>query len=282
MTDQKPDQEQTEDPYQNTPDADLGTNPSEAFDINSVIADARKIITDPVGFYRDMPQTGGYTNPLLFVVVMGLATGVIGFVLSLIGLAKFNTMIGGAVGFGMLIFMPIALVIGSFIGGAILWVVWKLMGSQKSYETAVRCVAYSSAITPIVSALSIIPYIAGIVKTLWSCFLMYTASVQTHELKEQTAKIVFGIFAAIGLISGIGSEHTVRKYGNAAEQWKAQLEKRHEDGTIGKSLQELENFEDMTPEEAGKQLGKFLSGMEEFSKGLEESVEDAQKDQKSN
>lgn len=281
MTDEKPDQEQNDDPYKNTPESELSTETSEAFDINTVIADARKIITDPVGFYRDMPQSGGYTNPLLFVVVMGLATAVIGFVLSLIGLAKFNTMIGGAVGIGMLIFMPIGLIIGAFIGGAILWVIWKLMGSQKNYETAVRCVAYSTAITPIVSALSIIPYVAGIVKTLWSCFLMFTASVQVHQIKEQTAKIVFGIFALIGLVSGIGSEHTMRKYGDMADRWKTEIDKSYKEGSIGNSLKELENVEDMTPEEAGKQFGEFLKGMEQFSKGVEESVKEGEKEQQS-
>jgi uncharacterized membrane protein YdjX (TVP38/TMEM64 family) len=39
-------------------------------------------------------------------------------------------------GFGAIIFMPIAVAIGSFIGAAILFVIWKLMGSQEDYETA--------------------------------------------------------------------------------------------------------------------------------------------------
>ena len=49
----------------------------------------------------------------------------------------------------MIIFMPIAVAIGSFIGGAILFIIWKLMGSQEDYETAYRCGAYLMALAPI-------------------------------------------------------------------------------------------------------------------------------------
>ncbi|GHA19097.1 hypothetical protein GCM10008090_31090 [Arenicella chitinivorans] len=280
------DDKQTQDPNENqeqvTPEAAPSTDTSPPFDINSVIADAKKIITDPVGFYRNMPQTGGFVDPILFVVCMGLVTAVIGFVLNIIGLAKFNTMMGGAIGFGMLIGLPIMFVIGSFIGAAILFVIWKLMGSQKNYEVAYRATAYTTALAPIASALSIIPYVAGIVKTLWSCFLLYTASVEVHELKAQTAKIVFGIFAALGVISNVGSEHTVRKYSSMAKKWSSEIKHEAREGSIAHSLSELENIEDMTPEEAGKQFGEFIKGMEKFSKGMEESIKEQEAAEKEN
>jgi len=246
-----------------------------SFNLGTVIEDAKKVITNPIGFYREMPTSGGYANPLIFVVVVAAITGVITAILSLIGLGMPDAVAGG-MALGAIIFFPIISIIASFIGAAILFVIWKLMGSEKNYETAYRCVAYAFAIFPITVILSIIPYLEPIVRALWSCFLFYTASVEVHKLKASTAKVVFGILAALGLLFGVSSEHTARNlsktWGNLGEQ----IEKNYDAGSIGKAIENLENVEDMTPEEAGKQFGEFLKGMEQFSKGLEESVKEQQ------
>ena len=255
------------------------TDANDAFNIGTVIEDAKKVITDPVGFYKSMPTTGGYANPLIFVVVMTLATAVIGFVLSAIGIVKFNAVVGGAVTIGMVIFIPIIAVIGSFIAAAIMFVIWKLMGSEKDYETAYRCIAYSSAIAPVIAVISLIPYLANLIKALWGGFLIYTASTEVHKIKNQTAMIVIGILTALNVLVSFGGERTTRNlqdklkgYEKVAEQF----EKSAKDGSIGAALQNIESMEDMTPEEAGKQVGEFLKGLEQFSEGLEESVNEAE------
>ncbi len=242
-----------------------------SFNLGTVIDDAKKVITDPVGFYKEMPTTGGYSNPLIFVVVMAAITAVIMTVISLLGFGIPGAAMAGGFAIGALIIFPIMAVIGSFIGAAIIFIIWKLMGSEKNYEVAYRCVAYSFAIGPIVSLLSIIPYIAGIIKTLWGCFLLFTASVEVHKIKEQTAKIVFGVFAVIGVLIGISSEHTVRNL-------QSKFEQAMQGSNIPKAFQNLENMEDMSAEEAGKAMGEMMKGLGEFSKGLEASIEEAQKE----
>ena len=251
---------------------------TEKFDINTVIQDALKVITDPIGFYREMPTTGGYTNPLIFVLVMAVAAAAVGFVLNLIGLAKYNPVVAGGAGFWAIFVFPIIMAIASFIGAAIMFVIWKLMGSERDYETAYRCTAYSTAVMPVVSAVSFLPYIATIVRAVWSIFLFYIASTEVHKIKESTAKIVFGILAVLMILSGIKGERDYRKFSNYVDR----IEREYKHGSIGKAVEELENVEDMTPEEAGKKFGEFLKGMEEFSKGLEESVKEEEEKQKSN
>lgn len=253
---------------------------SEAFNLNTVINDAKKVIFDPVGFYKPMPTTGGYVNPLIFVAVMVAATMLIGFVLNLIGLVKFNAIVGGGVGLSMLVIGPIVGVIASFIVAGIMFVIWKLMGSEKDYEAAYRCVAYSSAIAPVIAVISLIPYVAGLIKALWSGFLIYTASIEVHKIKAQTAMIVIGILTALNVIVGFSSERTMRSFsGKMAgfEQAAKELEKSYKSGSIGAAAKHLENIDEMTPEEAGKQMGEFLKGLEDFSKGLEESVKENEK-----
>lgn len=251
------------------------TTNNNSFDISTVIDQAKKVILDPIGFYRTMPTSGGYANPIIFLVVMMVAAILVSFVFSLIGLAKFSPLAGGAVGLSMLILGPIFAIIGSFIGAAILFVIWKLMGSEKNYETAYRCMAYSSAIAPVISVISFIPYLPSLVQTLWGSFLMYTASVEVHKIKDQTAKIVFGILAALGVMMGYGSEKAQRNFQSTWGNAGAGLERELKEGSIGKSLESMKSMEDMTPEEAGKQFGEFMKGMEKFAQGMEESVEES-------
>lgn len=256
----------------------LDENVSSPFDINTVISDAKKIVTQPRAFYRDMPRTGGFTNPLLFVVSIAIVMAVVGLALSLIGLLKYSPMMGAGIGFAALIMAPIVAVIGSFIGAAIVFVIWKLMGSTQNYETAYRCVAYTFAIAPIIAVISIIPYLGGIAQTCWSVFLLYVASVEVHQIKEQTAKIVFGILGALSVISNISTERTARYYEAKFADVGSSFERAFEDGKLARSIEGLENIDDMSPEEAGKELGAFLKGMDEFSKGLEESLNEADED----
>ena len=123
------------------------------FDINQVIAQAKAVITNPVGYYQTMPKTGGYGNPVIFVAVMGAVMGLITAVLSFFGSAAGMM----AAGLGAIIVMPIFAVLGAFIGAAILYVIWKLMGSAESYETAFRCQASVAAIYPISALLARAP-----------------------------------------------------------------------------------------------------------------------------
>nr|HPK53530.1 YIP1 family protein [Smithellaceae bacterium] len=130
---------------------------------------AINVITKPADFFKSMPKTGGFLEPLIFAVIMGLISGIIQAILSFVGLGSAGSYGAGmAAGFGAIIFMPIAVAIGSFIGAAILFVIWKLMGSQEDYETAYRCGAYLMALAPITSLINVIPY-AGAIISLAIC-----------------------------------------------------------------------------------------------------------------
>lgn len=239
------------------------------FNLGTVIADAKAVITNPVEFFRAMPTSGGYADPLIFVAVIAAVCGLMIAVLGIIGLSP-SAQFAGFAALSAVIIFPIFGVLGSFIGAAIMFVVWKLMGSEKNYETAYRCVAYSWAIAPVVLILSVIPYLGGIIKTLWGTFLMYTASLEVHKLKQQTAKIVFAVLAVIGVLWGINAERTMRNF-------EARFERVAERTKMPEAFKDLENLEDLTPEEAGKQVGEFLKGLQEFSEGIEEATKAEEK-----
>ncbi|MDG1945068.1 MAG: YIP1 family protein [Halioglobus sp.] len=153
------------------------------------------MITDPAGFYRTMPREGGYREPVTFTLVMAAIAGGIFALLSIIGLTGAG--FGGVVA---IIVLPIALLIGGFIAAAVFFVIWKLMGSAQGYQAAYRCVAYSYAIFPAAILISVIPYVGAFVRTLWSIWLLVTASVEVHGRQQRTALIVFGILGVLPLL----------------------------------------------------------------------------------
>ncbi len=216
--------------------------------MNSILEDVRKVITNPVDFYRGMNKTGGFGAPIIFVLVMAIVSAILLGFLSLLGLGS----IGGAMtmGFGGIILLPIKAIIFSFIGAGILLVIWKLMGSQESFEVSYRCVAYASAIYPITVLASLIPYLGSLIGVAWWTYLMIIASVEVHQMAQKTAYMVFGILGAFLIVTNLSSEMAARHLASEFEN-------------VGGSF---EKFEDMSPEEAGEAVGKFLKGLEKATK----------------
>lgn len=242
------------------------------FDLQNVIADAKAVLTDPAAFYKSMPTQGGFAEPAIYVAVMGVAIGLLMAFFSLFGADRIGTM---QASFGALFVMPFMAVIGSFIGALVMFVIWKLMGSDADYETSYRCIAYATAIYPVMGVLGLIPYLGTLVGVLWGMYLMYCATLHVHKIEEQKAKMVIGILTALSLFSQISSETAMRKIEKNVEERLEQVERVSE--TIGsgleESLKELENIDEMSPEEAGRKLGEFFKGMnegmEEFEKGFD-------------
>ncbi len=218
------------------------------FDINSVINDAKRVLLEPAAFYRGMAKTGGYTEPLIYVVVMGFAAGVLATLTSIFG---GGVRFGAGSGFFAMFLLPIVAVISSFISGTIMFVIWKLMGSNQAYETAWRCVAYSMAMFPVMMILQWIPYLGSVAGVIIIVWLMINASTEVHGIERKRAQLVLGVLGVFMVLGNISSERTARK-------WEAHVER------YGDQLEQLEN---MSPEEAGEAVGKFLKGIE---KGAQE------------
>ncbi|HBD07883.1 MAG TPA: hypothetical protein DCZ69_06445 [Syntrophobacteraceae bacterium] len=211
--------------------------------VSSVVNTMVSVITNPAGFYRGMSRTGGFVDPLIFMVAMGI----VGAVLQ-IPLSFFHLGMAGSFGMALayIILMPIGVIIGGFVGGAILMLVWKVMGSQENYETCFRCFAYATAISPITNFLHVIPYLGPIIGLAWMTYLLVTASVEVHELQAKASWIVFGVIAGILALMSLSAQYSARKLTKQMEGMQK---------TFG-------NIDQMSPEEAGKKVGEFLKGME--------------------
>ena len=234
---------------------------SKGINVAAIPQTAIKVITTPQAFFREMPKTGGFLDPLVFMVVMGVISGIIQAVLMVVGL---HPMAGIAMALSSIIFYPIMIVIGGFIGAAIMFVIWKLMGSQESYETAYRCTAYIGALTPITTILGIIPYAGSAIGLVITLFYIVTASVEVHKIPSQKAWIVFGIIAAVLILFSISAQFAARRMARQVEETAKEWQKQSEE--MKKQA-----------EQAGKAAEQWQKEMEKQSEDAKKAAEEAQK-----
>ncbi|MGA7826367.1 MAG: YIP1 family protein [Geobacteraceae bacterium] len=260
---------------------------SKGINLAAIPQTAIKVVTTPAVFFREMPKFGGFVEPLVFMVIMGVISGLISGLLqaisSLLGLHLF---VGTQMGVAAIVFMPIMFALGSavfgFVSAAILFVIWKLMGSEESFETAYRCVAYLAALSPITALLGIIPYLGGAIGFVVFCFYLVTASVQSHGIAPQRAWVVFGILAAIFVVFSVSAQIAARRFARnmeqAAESWKGasdEMQKAAEE--MQKKMEgELKKHQNSIPQPADEPK-EPATNMQQSAQDLQKAAENLQK-----
>jgi hypothetical protein len=194
---------------------------TKGIDFAAIPQTAIKVLSSPSAFFREMPKTGGFVEPLVFMVVMGVIGGLIQTMFSIIGL---RLAAGMAMGAASIILLPIFIAIFGFVGAAILFVIWKLMGSQESFETAYRSAAYISALTPITTVLGLIPYLGSPISIVLATFFLVAASVEVHKISSKKAWLVFGIIGAIFIIMGLSAEFAAKRIAVDAQKFQREME----------------------------------------------------------
>jgi hypothetical protein len=202
---------------------------AKSIDFAAIPHTALKVVTSPAAFFREMPKTGGFVEPLVFMVIMSVISGVLGGLLhALTNILGLHLYAGVAMGFLSIVMMPVLAAIGSaifgFIAAGILFVIWKLMGSNEDYETAYRCTAYLAAVTPITTFLGIIPYVGGALGLVVMLYYLVTASVATQSIPSRKAWMVFGIITAVFVVLSVSAQIAARRFERnmeqASESWK--------------------------------------------------------------
>jgi hypothetical protein len=241
---------------------------TKSIDLASIQKTAISVLTSPSAFFREMPKTGGFVEPLIFMVIMGIISGLIQTIFSLISL---NITGGMAMGVASIILVPIFAVIGGFIGAAILFVIWKLLGSKETYETAYRCGAYISLLMPIITVLGIIPYLGSAVAIVLYIYFLVIASVEVHKIPSQKAWLVFGIIGAILIIMNISAQMSARKLSKEAGKFQEKMEETSK--TMKKQVEQMqkqtEDIQKQAEEMMQKQAEEAKKAVEEMQKQLE-------------
>lgn len=173
----------------------------------------KEVILRPSDFYRNMPKTGGYADPLTFAainfILYGLLTALIAglFGRGMYG-GMYDGMYGGFRGLGFLtiitnvIIIPFAGIISLFIEAAILYIIYKVLGGKGSYEGTVRFISYATAVL----LLSWIPFL-GWVFGIYGIYLYILGGMNVHDVSmvKSTIAVLLPTFLAIllGIIIAI-------------------------------------------------------------------------------
>ena len=150
--------------------------------IDEFIRTWKKVITTPSDFFKEMPTSGGYGEPLKFAVVNYI---IVGIGLTLISLGSM---------FFMIVVMPIVGIIWLFISGAILYICFKIVGGSGSYEGTVRMLSYVSA----VNAVAWIPILGWIV-ALYAIYLKIVGGTCIHDIT--TLRSVIAVFIPLIVVA---------------------------------------------------------------------------------
>ncbi|MGH3147033.1 MAG: YIP1 family protein [Rubrobacter sp.] len=151
--------------------------------VQSFISTVRNVVTAPAGFFRGIVGHTDLVNPLIFAIICSLITAILVALLGLIGVGErtFGSLLGG------LLFIPISVAIGLFIGAGIFHLlVMLIVGSRNAgFAGTFRVAAYSS-VTSLVSWIPIIGFIAS----LYGLYLAIVGLREVHNTSTGKAVII--------------------------------------------------------------------------------------------
>ena len=166
------------------------------------------VLTKPSEAFTLMKREGGFGEPIIYALIGGCAGGVVAFLFSLgfqsMGFFPdrrntFAAMAGlGAGSVVLLVLLPLMIVIGLFIGAAIVHLCLMIVGGAKqSFETTFRVVAFSQGST---GPLQMIPVCGGLIACGWAVVLYCIGLARAHE--TDTGRAVLAVLLPVILCCG--------------------------------------------------------------------------------
>ena len=156
---------------------------------NAFIETLALVLTKPDLAFRTMKTEGGLAEPLIYALIGGCVGGIVSLLLSL-GLQSMGLFAGqrdtfaalAGIGVGsiaLIVLVPVFIVIGLFIGAAIVHLCLMIVGgANKSFETTFRVLAFSQGST---GPLQIIPVCGGLIAGVWALVVNCIGLARAHE-----------------------------------------------------------------------------------------------------
>jgi len=179
--------------------------------VSAFIETLQIVLTRPAEAFTAMRREGGLGEPLLYGVIGGSIGGIVSFLFSL-GLQSvgflgnrdhnaFAMMAGmGAGSIAIIILLPLFIVIGMFIGAAVIHVCLMIVGGAKqSFETTFRVIAFTHGST---GPLQMIPVCGGFIAAVWGLVLYCIGLARAHEI--ETGRAVIAVLLPLIVCCGGG------------------------------------------------------------------------------
>ena len=153
--------------------------------VNALIATIGMVITRPAEAFTVMKRDGSLGDALLYTIILGVL-GMIasfGFTVVLPGIGLGAGSMGDVLGMGasaaFLLFAPIAMVLGIFIGGGIIHVCLMLLGgANRGFETTIRVLCYAGGSANI---FLLVPFCGSTIASIVALVLDCIGLARAHE-----------------------------------------------------------------------------------------------------
>jgi hypothetical protein len=155
---------------------------------NAFIETLQMVLIRPSEAFLAMKREGGLSEPLLYAVIGGSFGAIFAFLYNFLFRSfalfpnrhtAFDQLVGGIGLIFILVFMPLIVVIGTFIGSAIYHVCLMIVGGAKqSFETTFRVICFGGGS---VSPLLVIPFCGGLIVLVWKIVVYSIGLARAHE-----------------------------------------------------------------------------------------------------
>ncbi|HKH10582.1 MAG TPA: YIP1 family protein [Rubrobacter sp.] len=170
--------------------------------IQSFVGTVRRLVLEPVAFFRGMTRQGDFVNPLVFALICweisAVIGGFLGVIASIVGLGSRS--VGDAIVsfFASLILTPIFATVGLLIAAAIIHLLVVLIARPMStgFETSFRVVSYAN----VTALVNWIPVLGALVGAVWYTVLSILGVREGHATSTGKAAVIVLIPVAIALL----------------------------------------------------------------------------------
>lgn len=175
---------------------------------NAFVETLVMVLTKPAEAFAVMKREGGLGEPLIYALIGGCLGGIVSLLFSL-GLQSagffadrhdtFAAMAGMGVGSAaFIVLVPLFIIIGLFIGGAIVHLCLMIVGgANHSFETTFRVLAFSQGST---GPLQMIPICGGLIAGIWALVCNCIGLARAHE--TDTGRAVLAVFLPLIVCCG--------------------------------------------------------------------------------
>jgi len=175
---------------------------------NAFVETLVMVLTKPGEAFTVMKREGGLGEPLIYALIGGCLGGIVSLLFSL-GLQSvgffadrhdtFAAMTGMGVGSAaFIVLVPLFIVIGLFIGSAIVHLCLMIVGgANQSFETTFRVIAFSQGST---GPLQMIPICGGLIAGVWALVCNCIGLARAHE--TDTGRAVLAVFLPLIVCCG--------------------------------------------------------------------------------
>jgi hypothetical protein len=175
---------------------------------NAFVETLVMVLTKPGEAFTIMKREGGLGEPLIYALIGGCLGGIVSLLFSLglqsVGFfadrhntfAAMTGMGGGSVAF--IVLVPLFIVIGLFVGSAIVHLCLMIVGgANQSFETTFRVIAFSQGST---GPLQMIPICGGLIAGVWALVCNCIGLARAHE--TDTGRAVLAVFLPLIVCCG--------------------------------------------------------------------------------